>query len=209
MKEINNYQSILPGEKKKILFANIPADGHFNPLTRMATILKDAGHDVRWYTGKTYAEKIDRLGIPYYLFNKAKEVTVHNIDEVFPERKQIKSHIRKVVFDICTYFIARGEEFYEDIRNINQTFDFDILIADCAFTGSTFARKLLNKHVVAVGVLPFAMSSADLGPTLMGIAPPSNFVEKKFQKMHRRSMKIIKEKNKNKNKQNFLNNPMM
>jgi UDP:flavonoid glycosyltransferase YjiC (YdhE family) len=81
--------------KKKILFANIPADGHFSPLTGVAVHLRDAGHDVRWYTGPSYAPRIEKLDIPYYLFSKAKEVTVHNIDEVFPERKTIKNLVRE------------------------------------------------------------------------------------------------------------------
>jgi UDP:flavonoid glycosyltransferase YjiC (YdhE family) len=180
------YKKGIPARKKRILFANIPADGHFNPLTPIAIALKEAGHDVRWYSGNTYAERIRQLDIPHYPFQKAKEVTVHNIDEVFPERKQIRSQISKVVFDICAYFIARAEEFYQDICEINNEFDFDLLVADCTFTGISFTRRLLKKEVVAVGVLPFAMKSADLGPTLMGIAPPSNFAEKKFQQLLRR-----------------------
>ncbi len=31
-----------------ILFATVPADGHFNPLTGVAMHLKAAGHDIRW-----------------------------------------------------------------------------------------------------------------------------------------------------------------
>jgi len=30
------------------LFANVPADGHFNPLTGLAKFLQKQGHDVRW-----------------------------------------------------------------------------------------------------------------------------------------------------------------
>jgi len=50
-----NINSIQPGTK--ILFANVPADGHFNPLTGLAAHLKSIGCDVRWYTSKKYAEK--------------------------------------------------------------------------------------------------------------------------------------------------------
>lgn len=174
----------------RILFANIPADGHFNPLTRLAATLKQAGHDVRWYTGPTYAEKIASLGIPCYPFRRAREVTVHNIDEVFPERRKIKSHMKKVIFDICTYFIQRGEEFYEDIRDINREFDFDILVADCAFTGISYTRTLLHKEVIAVGVLPLSMSSVDIGPTLMGLAPPRGFWSRQLQ----RGLKALEER---------------
>jgi MGT family glycosyltransferase len=157
--------------KRKILFANIPADGHFSPLTGLAVQLKNAGHDVRWYTGPTYAPKIEKLGIPFYLFSKAKEVTVHNIDEVFPERKAIKNHVKKIIFDICTYFIERGTEFYEDIKDINKSFDFDILVCDSAFTGMSFVKEKLNKHAVAIGILPLSESSKHLPPPIMGLTP--------------------------------------
>src|SRR5215213_5378130 len=64
---MNNYQNlhqlnaIKPGTK--ILFANFPADGHFNPLTGLAAHLKKIGCDVRWYTSDRYQAKIERLGI--------------------------------------------------------------------------------------------------------------------------------------------------
>jgi UDP:flavonoid glycosyltransferase YjiC (YdhE family) len=35
----------------RFLFATLPADGHFKPLTGLAVHLRDLGHDVRWYTG--------------------------------------------------------------------------------------------------------------------------------------------------------------
>ena len=55
-------------EIRKILFADIPADGHFFPLTGMAMELKNQGHDVRWYTSKMFEEKLKKLGIPFYPF---------------------------------------------------------------------------------------------------------------------------------------------
>lgn len=164
--------------KKKILFANIPADGHFGPLTSLAVHLKNAGHDVRWYTGSSYASKIRKLGIPFYLFNKAKEVTVHNIDEVFPERKKIRNHVKKIIFDICTYFIARGTEFYEDIKDINNTFDFDVLVCDSAFTGMSFVKEKMRKHTVAIGILPLCESSKQLPPPIVGLTPASTLAGK-------------------------------
>ena len=54
-----DFSSIRRGTK--ILFANVPADGHFNPLTGLAVHLKNLGCDVRWYTSNSYAEKIGRM----------------------------------------------------------------------------------------------------------------------------------------------------
>ena len=58
----------------RILFASMPADGHFNPLTGIAVNLADRGHEVRWYAGPTYGAKLDRLGMPWFPYRQATEV---------------------------------------------------------------------------------------------------------------------------------------
>jgi UDP:flavonoid glycosyltransferase YjiC (YdhE family) len=55
----------------KILFATMPFDGHFNPLTGIAMHLKAAGHDIRWYAGSNYATKLEKLGIHHFPFQRA------------------------------------------------------------------------------------------------------------------------------------------
>ncbi|MDQ4141860.1 MAG: glycosyltransferase [Bacteroidota bacterium] len=171
---VPNIAPVVPSTlspKKRILFASMPADGHFNPLTSLAVHLKAAGHDVRWYTGSIFAKKLGDLQIPYLPFKHAKEITVQNIDEVFPQRREIKSQVKKLSFDICHYFILRGPEFYADIKEIQQTFPFDILIADSAFSGIPFVKEKLNKPVIAMGVTPLTETSKDLPPSLLGLTP--------------------------------------
>ena len=58
----------------KILFASTAADGHFNPMTGVAIHLRDAGHDVRWYTGASYGRRLQEMGIPHYPFKRAREI---------------------------------------------------------------------------------------------------------------------------------------
>ena len=50
----------------RILFASMPADGHFNPLTGIAAHLARRGHDIRWYAGPEYARKLEALGMRYF-----------------------------------------------------------------------------------------------------------------------------------------------
>ncbi len=166
---------------KKILFACVPADGHFSPLTGIAMHLKASGHDVRWYTGSTYAEKIHNLGIPYYPFKKALEINQHNVDTVFPERKGIKNIIKKIKFDFKNIFIERIPEYYEDMKEINAEFDFDVLVCDVVFGGSLMMKELHGKKVVSIGVFPLVTTSKDLPPTGMGMTPSYSFFGRKKQ----------------------------
>ena len=163
---------------KKILFANFPADGHFNPLTGLAIYLANKGADVRWYTSKAYSKKIQNLGFPHYRFKKALEVSNNEIDKVFPDRTKIKSQLSKLKFDIINVFVLRGPEYYQDIRELYREFQFDLMVCDCAFTGSIFVKELMNIPVIAIGVLPLSNSSKDLPPAGLGMAPSHNIFGK-------------------------------
>ncbi|UYQ94603.1 glycosyltransferase [Chitinophaga horti] len=165
-----------PQERKKILFANMAADGHFNPLTGIAAWLRDQGHDVRWYTSKFYEEKIQRMNIPTYRYKRALEVSAENMDEVFPDREENKGKLAKLKYDMKNFFILRGPEFAEDIKEIYEEFAFDVLVADILFVGAPLVREALNVPTVIIGVCPLMESSRDLPPTGMGMVPASNFL---------------------------------
>ena len=157
--------------KAKILFANFPGDGHFNPMTILAVHLKQCGYDVRWYTSETYREKISRMEIPFYPLQKALDITGDNVIESFPERLKHKGPVQKLNFDIINVFILRGPEYYQDIHEIYREFPFDLMVADIAFTGIPFVKELMKVPVAGVGVFPLTSSSKDLPPSGMGLAP--------------------------------------
>ena len=104
-KGMQAISQLKPGAK--ILFANFPADGHFNPLTGLALHLKSIGYDVRWYTSVTYADKIKKLDIPFFPLKRALDIS-GDINEVFPERKKQKGTVGKLSFDIINAFILRA-----------------------------------------------------------------------------------------------------
>jgi len=158
-------------QRKKILFASIPADGHFNPMTGMAMELKEQGHDVRWYTSKMFAGKLNELGITHYRFKKALEANQFNADELFPERKKIKVGAPRLKFDLKHFFIYRAPEYFQDIREIRQVFDFDVFVCDAAFTAGKLVKESLNVPAVAVGIVPVMSSSKDLPPYGLGLTP--------------------------------------
>ncbi|MGX5855188.1 glycosyltransferase [Dyadobacter jiangsuensis] len=170
---------------KKILFANMPYEGHFNPLTGIAMHLKSLGHDVRWYSGSIFKDKIEGLGIPYYPFKNALDFNQHNVHILFPERDKIRGTIGKLKYDLKTAFILRSTEFYEDIREINELWSFDLLISDIAFTGMPFIKEKLNKKVVSVGVFPLVETSRDLPPTGLAMTPSTSFFGRRKQDLLR------------------------
>lgn len=161
--------AVRPGAK--ILFANVPADGHFNPLTGLAAHLKEEGYDVRWYTSERYAPKIKKLGIPTYPFITAMDVDIEKAETLFPDREKQKGQIAKLNYDIINIFIKRGPEYYTDIRAIYRSFPFDLLVADITFGALPLVKEHMGIPAVGIGVVPIAETSKDLPPMGMGMLP--------------------------------------
>lgn len=166
---------------KKILFATIPADGHFNPLTGIASHLQKLGHDVRWYTGGQYVTKAEKLGIPVYPFKTARLVNQENLEELFPERQHIKGAIARLRFDLNNVFLHRAPEFMVDITEIYQDFPFDLLVCDALFSAAPLIKQLLNVPVATIGIVPLSETSKDLPPSGMGLTPARGFFGKRKQ----------------------------
>jgi MGT family glycosyltransferase len=178
-------------EKKKILFACIPADGHFNPMTGIAMELKNRGHDIRWYASKIFAEKLKKLDTLHYPFKRALEVNQFNADELFPERKKLKAGVSKLKFDLKHFFIYRAPEYFEDIREIKQSFPFDVFVCDAAFTAGKLVKEKLSVPAVGIGIVPVMSTSIDLPPYGLGLTPDHSVAGRIKQRMLRFAAKNI------------------
>jgi len=154
----------------RILFATVAADGHFNPLTGIALHLKEGGHDIRWYTGKNYAARLQRLGIAHLPFQRAREINGDNIAELFPERVRLRGPAL-IRFDFEQVFVSNAEKYFEDICEIDETFRFDVLFCDGAFMAARLVREALHKRVCAVGPGPVLSTSKDVPPNFLGLKP--------------------------------------
>ncbi|WP_336516416.1 glycosyltransferase [Pollutibacter soli] len=177
-------------KSKKILFANVAADGHFYPLTGLAAYLKELGCDVRWYTSKHYKPKLDALGIHNYPLVKAMDFNEGSPSEIFPERDNIKSPIGKLKFDLINAFILRAPEYYEDILAIRKEFAFELFVSDCMYLGSPFVKELMHVPVISIGVVPMLENSKDTAPPGMGKEPSHHI----FGKLRQRIMRLVADK---------------
>jgi MGT family glycosyltransferase len=155
---------------KRFLFATMPFDGHFKPLTGVARQLKELGHDVRWYTGASYAGALGDLGIQHLPFARAREVTGENIGELFPERARL-SGPKLIAFEFEHVFVANCEAHYQDLAAIHDEFGFDALIADDGLYAMKLVAEKLGVPVYAVGVAPLMFNSRYAPPSFFGLKP--------------------------------------
>jgi UDP:flavonoid glycosyltransferase YjiC (YdhE family) len=157
----------------KILFATMPFDGHFNPLTGVAMHLKAAGHDIRWYAGPNYTAKLEKLGIHHYPFQRATEINQDNIGELFPERAKLRGPAL-IRFEARHIFVDNTENFFEDVREVEASFPFEALFCDSAFYAMKLVKEKLGKQVCAFEVGPSLETSQDVPPNFVGLKPAKN-----------------------------------
>ncbi len=163
-----------------ILFASQAIDGHFNPMTGVAVRLKERGHDVRWYTGPVFDAKLQGLGIPLFPFRRAIEHRADNLNELYPERARLKGP-RAIGFDGEKIFASNVTNFFEDIRELDQDFPVDVVVADSSMFIHRLVSHVMGKPVVSFVAIPNMESDQQVPPLFFGFRPPRNPVEKALQ----------------------------
>ena len=152
------------------MFATLPFDGHFKPLTGIAVRLRELGHDVRWYAGPSYAGALRDLDIAHRPFVRAREVNGDTIAELHPERTRIRG-LKLIAFDFEHVFAANCEDHFLDLADLHAAEPFDALIADEGFYAMQLVKARLGVPVYGVAVSPMMGNSRDTPPNFFGLKP--------------------------------------
>jgi MGT family glycosyltransferase len=155
-----------------ILFASFPADGHFNPLTGLAVHLRERGHDVRWYTGPSYKEKLAALGVPHFPFVRATDVNGENLTEHYPEYAKLGLGPKAIAFALEKVFFLNIEAHLHDVMELRKQFLFEAVVFDGAFyAGRLVAEKArVPAYPIWPGPTPAPVSKT-APPPFFGLRP--------------------------------------
>ena len=162
----------------RFLFATVPLSGHVNPGLPIARRLLERGHEVVWYSGPHFRERIEATGACFEPFRRAvafHDETVRTHFGKVPVRLLMAHagfYIRKVFYDPML-------PYYQDLQDILLHFSADALITDEWFTG---AIPLAEKGVlpwVMFGNSPLLMFADDFPTPGTGQMPPKNLYQRK------------------------------
>ena len=129
------------------------------------------GHDVRFYAGRSFAGRLERLGVPHVPFRRAAEINGQNLAGHFPEIDKLKGP-KRVAFDVEKIFFAPIPAHYADIVELHAGFPFEVLVNDGAFYAAyPVTRKLgIPAYGIAPAPTPTA-KSAGAPPPFFGLTP--------------------------------------
>ncbi len=157
----------------KILLASQAIDGHFNPMTGIGARLRQEGHDVGWYTGASLAGRLAELDIAHYPFDRAVEHTAENLSVLYPERARLKGPMA-IRFDGERIFASNLTNFFEDIKDVQQRFDFDVVVMDTTMFMQRLIAAKLGKAVVSFVAVCNLETDPLVPPMFFGFSPARN-----------------------------------
>ena len=154
----------------QILIATVPVIGHINPIVPLARALVARGHEVRWYSGKKHAARIEATGARFVAFTLARDYDDLQLEREFPGRSALAG-LDQLRFDLMRIFIDAAPGQFADIEAIARAWRPDVIVADPTMIGAGFVHERMDIPLVTVSVLPCVLRSRDTAPFGLGLPP--------------------------------------
>jgi MGT family glycosyltransferase len=132
----------------KILIATVPLTGHVNPGLPLAKILVERGHEVVWYCGKNFIERIESTGAKFTPYKLAKDYNDSTISKKHLGVTKIGA-LRQGIYYFKTVFYGQMNLQSKDLEEIIASFPADLILTDWMFMGAiSLAEKKKIKWAI-------------------------------------------------------------
>jgi UDP:flavonoid glycosyltransferase YjiC (YdhE family) len=152
------------------LFASVPLVGHVNPGVPIARELIRRGHQVAWYTGKSFEGTVQAIGAHFLPRRAASDYDVLDVNTVFPGRARLRG-LASLKFDIKHLFLDSIAGHRADLAAVLPEIRPDVLVSDSLFFGVETLRDELPCAWASYGVSCLGYHSVDTPPFGLGLKP--------------------------------------
>lgn len=163
----------------RFLFGTSAVAGHISPALPIARLLVQQGHEVWWYTGKGFKEKVESTGAHHVAIYQGIDWTIPETipNDWFTKRDSVKG-INKLKFDLKHVFIDLAVTQLQDLTDILEKFPADILLCDVFFLGMSWLHEKTGLPWAAFGMSALPFYSRDTYPFGLGFTPNKSPVSK-------------------------------
>ncbi|AVH54710.1 MULTISPECIES: glycosyltransferase [Streptomyces] len=162
----------------KIIVTATPFEGHVTPLAAIAADLTNRGHEVLFYTGARFEERVRKTGarfVPY-----PAEVDYADLAAAFPEREGL-APFNRMVFDIKHVLSDPVPVHDKRLQELLAEFPATVVISEPMSYGTlpTALRPRDQRPLmVNIGIAPPTFDSVDTAPFGPGLLPPTTGEER-------------------------------
>lgn len=157
----------------RFLLTTMPFTGHVTPMTTVARQLVDRGHDVRFYTGARFRDRVEASGARLVPWNLAPDFDENDMPATFP-RLVGKKSMRQLLVNVVDCFIATAPAQFADLSAEWDRAPWDALAADETSVGAVLFSERTRMPWATVALLPLNLAGSAGPPSGMGIIPGTN-----------------------------------
>ncbi|SDG52976.1 glycosyltransferase [Microbacterium pygmaeum] len=156
-----------------ILICCTPVHGHIAPSIAVARSLVEAGHDVRFLTGRRYRHVVEESGARWVPLPAAADYDDRDMDAAFPGRRGLTG-VAGARWDLRNIFLEPAAAQLRAVDEQLRTQPADVVLAESMFFGAMLllCRPAASRPpVVNLGIVPLGLRSRDAAPFGLGIPP--------------------------------------
>lgn len=157
----------------RFLLTAMPFTGHVGPMTALARQLVQRGHDVRFYTGSRFRDRVEASGARLVPWRQAPDFDENDLAATFP-RLVGKKGMRQLLVNVADCFIATAPAQVADLAAGWEREPWDALAADETSVGAVLFSERNRMPWATVCVLPLNIPGPAGPPSGMGIRPGTN-----------------------------------
>jgi UDP:flavonoid glycosyltransferase YjiC (YdhE family) len=113
----------------RFLFASTPLAAHSATPRPIVRRLVERGHDVTWYAGRAYADRIRATGARYEPMVEALDLSTGDPFDWFPHVRELKG-LKAIKATFAEFFLAQIEPTVADLERILRNQPADVVVSD-------------------------------------------------------------------------------
>ncbi|MFI2200295.1 glycosyltransferase [Streptomyces sp. NPDC020192] len=156
-----------------MLIATTPAPGHVVGVLEVARELARRGHEVRWYTGRTFQEQAEQAGARFEPMRAELDFGGKSREEAYPSHAGLTG-IASFKIGVRDIFYRTAPAQMEDLLAVLERFPADCLLADDMCYGACFASERTGIPLAWLSNSVYILGSRDTAPLGHGLPPSSS-----------------------------------
>ncbi|MGR0317886.1 glycosyltransferase [Agromyces sp. ZXT2-3] len=153
-----------------VMIAVMPFAGHVAPLAAVTAAFVEAGHRVRVYTGRAYADRFAALGAEVVPWSRAPDFDELDLAATFPALRGRRGP-RQLLANVEHLFVGTGAAQGDDLVAAYREQPWEVIVADGLSLGAHFAAERTGTPSVTVSIVPLSMPTPELPPPILPLLP--------------------------------------
>lgn len=152
------------------LFATQPITGHVVPAVPVIRTLVARGHDVRWYAGKKFRNRVEGAGAEFVAYERAYDYDDADYDAAFPGRSELKG-LAQLRYDFLNLFIKQIEPQCHDLEAELARRPADVVAGDPSVGAAFMVNERGGPPNAVYNITCLGINGREVAPFGLGLMP--------------------------------------